>query len=69
MGKEISESFSLMQWLRRSYVGGKLGGIREAIVNTETGFLVEYNHVDKLADRVAFLYGDRGMANKMGLDG
>ena len=49
-----------MQWAR-SCIGGKHGGIPEVIVDGETGFLVEYNHIDKLADRIAFLYRNRGI--------
>jgi len=50
-----------MQW-RRPCIGGKHGGIPEVIVDGETGFLVEYNHVDEPADRIAFSYSNRAEA-------
>lgn len=57
-----------MQWARPC-IGGKHGGIPEVIVDGETGFLVEYNRIDKLADSIAFLYRNSGIARKMGLKG
>lgn len=43
------------------------GGIAEAVVNEQTGYIVPEKNVEALADRIGRLLGDHGMARQMGL--
>jgi phosphatidylinositol alpha-1,6-mannosyltransferase len=48
---------------------GDSGGAREALVDGETGVLVDGRNVDAVADAVASLLEDRGRAEAMGAAG
>jgi phosphatidyl-myo-inositol dimannoside synthase len=50
----------------RPVVVGDSGGAREALVDGETGVLVDGRRVEEVADAVAGLLVDRGLARKMG---
>ncbi len=50
----------------RPVVVGDSGGAREALVDGETGILVDGARVDRVSDAVATLLGDSGLARRMG---
>jgi phosphatidylinositol alpha-1,6-mannosyltransferase len=50
-------------------IGGRTGGIPEAIVDGKTGFLVEPESVADIADRLKTLLTDREVATEMGRQG
>nr|WP_315464255.1 glycosyltransferase [uncultured Rhodoferax sp.] len=50
-------------------IGTRVGGIPEAIVHGETGFVVESENVDVLAERISLLLTDKDLAMAMGMRG
>lgn len=50
-------------------VGTRVGGIPEAVLDGETGFIVESENAQELADRILLLVTDRSLANAMGRRG
>lgn len=50
-------------------IGTRVGGIPEAIVHSETGFVVESENVDELAERISLLLSDADLAMAMGMRG
>jgi glycosyltransferase involved in cell wall biosynthesis len=50
-------------------VAFEVGGINEAVQNEETGLLVERGSIDGLADALLKLLGDRGLREKLGVNG
>jgi phosphatidylinositol alpha-1,6-mannosyltransferase len=50
-------------------VGGRTGGIAEAIAAGETGLLVDPSSPDEIADAVILLLTDADLANRMGMAG
>jgi phosphatidyl-myo-inositol dimannoside synthase len=50
-------------------VGGRTGGIAEAVVDGETGLLVDPDSPDEIADAVIRLLTDTDLANRMGMAG
>ena len=46
-----------------------VGGIKEAVQNDETGLLVERGSIDGLADSLLKVLGDRGLGEKLGVNG
>ena len=50
----------------RAVVVGDSGGAPESLIDGETGLCVDGRRVDAVADAVAILLGDPGLARKMG---
>ncbi len=50
-------------------IGTKTGGVIEAIVNDETGFLVEQNDLNELVRKILFLYDNEEVRKEMGIRG
>ncbi len=50
----------------RPIVGSNINGIRESVVDCETGFLVEPRNSDQIAEKVIKLLSDQELAIKMG---
>jgi phosphatidyl-myo-inositol dimannoside synthase len=50
-------------------IGGRSGGSGEAVLDQETGFLIEPLNVDALAEKITFLLSDKEAAKKMGEEG
>jgi phosphatidylinositol alpha-1,6-mannosyltransferase len=50
-------------------IGGRSGGVEDAIVDGETGLLVEPNDVEGLAGSVSLLLGDESLARQLGMNG
>lgn len=50
-------------------IGGKSGGVADAIVDGKTGFLVSPNNEDEIADKLILLLSDSGLAQKLGKNG
>ncbi len=50
-------------------IGTFSGGISEAIVDGETGFLVREKNVDDLVEKILFMYNNRDLCRAMGLKG
>jgi phosphatidylinositol alpha-1,6-mannosyltransferase len=50
-------------------IGGRAGGVPDAIVHGKTGFLVDPGDVDDLARAVVTLLGNRELASTMGRQG
>ena len=50
-------------------IGGKHGGVPEAIVNGETGLLVKPTSTQEIADAIINLLRNEGLANRMGQKG
>jgi phosphatidylinositol alpha-1,6-mannosyltransferase len=46
-----------------------VGGVKEAVKEKETGFLLEKGDTEGLADRLLQLLGDEGLRQKMGAAG
>ncbi len=50
-------------------IGTYSGGITEAIIDQETGFLVRENSVNDLVDKISYLYNNREKARELGFKG
>ena len=50
-------------------IGTRVGGIPEAVVHSETGFIVEPENVEDIAEKISILVADRDLANTMGKRG
>jgi phosphatidyl-myo-inositol dimannoside synthase len=50
-------------------IGGRSGGVPEAIIDGVTGLLVDPNNPDELSDAIARLLTDREFANRLGQQG
>lgn len=50
-------------------IGTRVGGIPEAVVHGETGFIVEPENVEDIAEKISVLVSDRDLANAMGRRG
>jgi phosphatidylinositol alpha-1,6-mannosyltransferase len=50
-------------------IGGKSGGVVDAIVDGKTGFLVNPEDEDEIADKLILLLSDPGLAQKLGKNG
>lgn len=68
-----SEGFSnsIIEYMAagRPVVATNVGGAAEAIVEGETGYLIESEDVESLADRLRILLSDRELASRMGSAG
>ena len=68
--KSIAEGFGLTvaeaMWKARPVVAGRVGGIREQVVDGETGLLVDPLDLEGFGDAVAALLEDRERAEAMG---
>jgi phosphatidylinositol alpha-1,6-mannosyltransferase len=53
----------------KAVIGGKAGGVPDAIRNGETGFLVDGTSVDAIADACIKLLEDRELRNRFGANG
>jgi D-inositol-3-phosphate glycosyltransferase len=53
----------------RAVIGSRVGGIQTTVADGETGFLVPPNDPDALADKLAMLHADRGLAERFGRAG
>ena len=47
-------------------IGGKTGGVTEAVKNGKSGFLINPNSKKELVDKIKFLHGDKKLSRKMG---
>jgi glycosyltransferase involved in cell wall biosynthesis len=54
---------------RKPVVGSNINGVPEVIVDGSTGFLVEPNNPDELAEKVTLLLEDEVLRNRMGAAG
>lgn len=54
---------------RKPVIGGDSGGVSDAIVDGETGFLIDPVDVDALVDRICRLLDDPALANRLGQNG
>jgi phosphatidylinositol alpha-1,6-mannosyltransferase len=50
-------------------IGTRTGGIVEAIVDGETGFLIKPNDLTDLVNKILILYNNKNLRFKMGQDG
>lgn len=50
-------------------IGTNVGGISEALVNNETGFLIETENIEELAEKISVIVSDSDLANAMGKRG
>ncbi len=50
-------------------IGGKSGGIVDAVIDGETGLLINPHNVDEIAETIIRLFTDRQLARKMGENG
>jgi phosphatidylinositol alpha-1,6-mannosyltransferase len=50
-------------------IGGRAGGAPEAVVDGQTGFLVDPSNTADLGDAIFRLYSDRDLALRLGLEG
>ena len=50
-------------------VGGRSGGVPEAIIEGETGFLVNPTNVDEIAQKIIILLTDAALAERLGMQG
>ena len=46
-----------------------VGGVSEAVINEETGFVVESRNVQQLADKLILLIKDKNLREQMGMKG
>ena len=62
---------SLLEAAARSkpLIAGDHGGSREAVINNETGFLVDPESVEDIANAILAILGDSGKASQMGASG
>lgn len=54
---------------RKPVVGSNIDGVPEVIIDSSTGFLVEPNNPDELAEKVSMLLEDEALRNRMGAAG
>lgn len=50
-------------------IGGNIGGVKEAIIDGETGFLVDGENINDIAEKIIRLLNDRDLARKLGENG
>jgi len=50
-------------------IGGNVGGVREAVVDGETGFLVDGTNIDDIAEKINLLLENPELAQKLGNNG
>jgi len=50
-------------------VASNIGGLKEVVVNNVTGFLVESENVDAIADAIEKLVIDKNLRKEMGMKG
>jgi glycosyltransferase involved in cell wall biosynthesis len=50
-------------------IGTRVGGIPEAVLDGETGFVVEAENIEELAEKISLLITDQGLAASMGKRG
>jgi phosphatidylinositol alpha-1,6-mannosyltransferase len=48
-------------------IGSFSGGINEAIIEGETGYLVEENNLESLQEKIWYLYNNREKAKELGI--
>lgn len=65
LGKSILESYAH----GKPVIATDLGSRREIVIEGETGILYESGNVDELAKKIAGLYGDSGLIEKLGAQG
>ncbi len=67
------ETFSLVareaMSQRKAVIASNIGGLREAVVDGETGILISHNNSDKLADAIFCLLENPEVASRMGESG
>ncbi|MBY9016901.1 MAG: glycosyltransferase family 4 protein, partial [Candidatus Lokiarchaeota archaeon] len=68
--KESVEGFGLVfleaNLFKVPVIGTLSGGIKEAIINEKTGFLIEPNDKDSLVEKISFLYSNKEKRIEMG---
>jgi len=68
--KESVEGFGLVfleaNLFKVPVIGTLSGGIKEAIINKKTGFLIEPNDKDSLVEKISFLYNNKEKRIEMG---
>jgi len=68
--KESVEGFGLVfleaNLFKVPVIGTLSGGIKEAIINEKTGFLIEQNDKDSLVEKLSFLYNNKEKKIEMG---
>jgi glycosyltransferase involved in cell wall biosynthesis len=50
-------------------IASKVGGLKDLVINGETGLLVEPGNTEQLAKNILYLLNDKGKAEEMGLKG
>lgn len=50
-------------------IGTRVGGIPEAVVDGETGFVIDSENIGELAEKITLLISDQGLAQSMGQRG
>lgn len=55
--------------MSKPVIGGKSGGITDAIIDKKTGLLADPNDPKTIADAVALLYGSKELREKLGANG
>ncbi|MFX1396071.1 MAG: glycosyltransferase family 4 protein [Promethearchaeota archaeon] len=50
-------------------IGTSSGGIKEAVIENETGLLVKENDVNDLVDKIMYLYNNRDLSRELGIKG
>jgi len=50
-------------------IASKVGGLKDLVINRETGLLVDLENVEQLARDILHLWNDNGRAEEMGLKG
>ena len=68
-GEGISNSILEYMALRKPVIATKGGGTGEIVINGETGFTIEPQNPDKLAEKIIFLYDNKPIALEMGNKG
>jgi phosphatidylinositol alpha-1,6-mannosyltransferase len=68
--KNTIEGFGIVyieaNYFRLPVIGSESGGIREAIIDGKTGFLIKPNNLDQLVEDILLLYEDKALRDKMG---
>jgi phosphatidyl-myo-inositol dimannoside synthase len=50
-------------------IGGQIGGVEDAIVNGETGLLVNPNNIEEIAEAIIKILSDNNLSEKLGKNG
>jgi trehalose synthase len=68
--KSLVEGFGLTvteaMWKARPIIASRVGGIQDQIVHDRDGLLIEPRDVDGLAAAMALVFGDHGLADRLG---